>query len=476
MAIAALDIRETGSTRLASSRTMVANLVGLVVTLATHAWLARTLAAEAYGQFAIAMSLATVLSAIARLGWDAAVQRFVPAYQAVGNRSRLGGFLQTGTRRVWFCSTALASCLIATGALGLLPPRVAEVSLPLAALIVVQAWLLWSAACARALGRAPLAQTALEIVRPLTLLAGCGAALWLSVDASLTARDVLAIYAGATLFSGALVSFVCRRALRGGGDAPSFDELPLWRRTARPLAVGSILELAYDQADVLLVGGLLGDRVAGGYALAARLAKLPLAATTAISMTSVPRLSASIAQGNRESSRHTARQAARGMFLAASLAALIVLAGGPWALAWLGAGYAAAIGPLAILLVGRCAAAAYGPAMQALPLVGHARRVPLYLAIGLAIQAIFSLIAIPWGGAIGAAIVRCAAAITCGRLAHSVFLGALCELLAEPASPGRDDNARLGKRRSGPSTRANLVRPLRHTPVAAQPIGSRTIR
>ena len=74
--------------------------------------------------------------------------------------------------------------------------------------------------------------------------------------------------------------------------------------------------------------------------------------------------------------------------------------------------------PLAVLLVGRSVAAAYGPALQALPLVGQARRVPIYLAIGLAIQAVAGAILIPLGGASTAAIVRSAAVIVSVQLAR----------------------------------------------------------
>ena len=74
--------------------------------------------------------------------------------------------------------------------------------------------------------------------------------------------------------------------------------------------------------------------------------------------------------------------------------------------------------PLAVMLVGRTVAAAYGPALQALPLVGQARRVPIYLAIGLAIQAVAGVILIPLGGAAAAAVLRSAAAVVSAQLAR----------------------------------------------------------
>ena len=403
--------------RAEASWVLVANLLGLGVTLAAHAWLARTLAVDGYGQFALALSVATVLSALARLGWDSAAQRFVPKYLELGDRARLAGFLQAGRRRVLGAGTAISICLLSAGAFDLLPIGMARCSSALAALVPLQAWLLWQAGCARAAGRVALAQTAVEIVRPLGMAVGC-LVFMACVARPLSAADTLAIYAAATLAIGLVLAYASRRNSKSTHDRANYDELPQWLATARPLVVASMLELAFDQADVLLVGGLLGAPAAGSYALAARLAKLPIAVTTAITMTAVPRMAASQAAGRLHEFRAIGRRASVAMFAATLVAALLVFVSAPFGLRWLGSGFSAAMVPLAVLLVGRSVAAAYGPALQALPLVGQARRVPIYLAIGLAIQAVAGAILIPLGGASTAAIVRSAAVIVSVQLAR----------------------------------------------------------
>ena len=400
-----------------TSWVFVANLLGLGITLAAHAWLARTLAIDGYGQFALALSVATVLSALARLGWDTAAQRFVPKYLELGDEARLAGFLHAGRRRVLSAGVVMSICLLAAGSFDLLPNGMARCSITLAALVPLQAWLLWQAGCVRAAGRVALAQMAVEVVRPLGLVGGC---LLLVVCARrpLSAANTLAVYGAASLLSGLVLAYASR-GHRQHTFEPNFDELPQWQATARPLVVANMLELAYDQADVLLVGGLLGAPAAGSYALAARLAKLPIVVTTAITMTAVPRLAAVQAAGRLHEFRAIARRASVAMFAAASVAAVLVLVGAPFGLRWLGRGFAAALGPLAVLLVGRCVAAVFGPAMQALPLVGQARRVPIYLAIGLATQAIAGAILIPLGGALAAACVRSAAGVVSMQLARA---------------------------------------------------------
>lgn len=408
--------------RAESTRVLIANLLGLCVTLAAHAWLARMLAVDGYGQFALALSVTTVLSALARLGWDSAAQRFVPKYAELADEARLAGFLHAGRARVLGAGAAMAIGLLAAGYFALLP--LGRCNGVLAALVPLQAWLLWQAACVRATGRVALAQTAVEVVRPLGLAGGC-LVFVAYVARPLSAADVLAIYAGATFFSGLVLIHASRGQYHRARVPMNFDELPEWHATARPLVVASMLELAYDQADVLLVGGLLGAPAAGSYALAARLAKLPIVVTTAITMTAVPRMAAAQAAARLHEFHAIARRASVAMFAAASVAALLVTAGAPIGLGWLGRGFAAALTPLAVLLVGRAVAAAFGPALQALPLVGQARRVPTYLAIGLAIQATAGVIFIPLGGALAAALVRSAAAIVSVQLARTTVRRAL---------------------------------------------------
>lgn len=404
--------------RAEASWVLVANLLGLGVTLAAHALLARTLAVDGYGQFALALSVATVLSALARSGWDTAAQRFVPKYLELVDGARLAGFLQIGRRRVLGAGAAISICLLSAGAFDLLPIGMARCSSALAALVPLQAWLLWQASCMRAAGRVALAQTAVEVVRPLGLAGGC-LVFVNCVARPLSAAETLALYAAATLVSGILLVYASRAHCTNALVEPNFDELPQWKGTARPLVVASMLEMVYDQADVLLVGGLLGAPAAGSYALAARLAKLPIVVTTAITMTAVPRMAAALAAGREREFRAIARGASIAMFAAAAVAALIVMAGAPFGLRWLGSGFAAAMVPLAVLLAGRTVAAAYGPALQALPFVGQARRVPIYLAIGLAIQAVAGAILIPLGGAAAAAVLRSAVAVLSGQLARA---------------------------------------------------------
>ena len=408
----------SGSLRGAAARTLVANLAGLAVTLVAHAWLARTLGADGYGQLALAIALATVASAVARFGWDGAALRFLPAYLAHGDAGRLSGFLCAAQARVLLLAMALATCLVLLGAVGLLPSLLVDNYLAVAVLVVAQTWLLWQAACTRASGTAADAQLVVEVARPALVVIGC-VALAAGSGVALSATRVLGLYAAATMASGLTLALVNRQRLVCVRGPRNLDELALWQQTARPLAAASILELLYDQADVLLVGGMLGSQAAGGYALAARLAKLPLAATSAVSMSAVPRLAAAHARGEWREFTTVSRKASIGMLGGAVCASVAVLAGAPVGLRWLGGDYAAAAWPLLVLLLGRSAAAAFGPALATLSVVGQARRVPVYLGIGLAIQASLGAIALMSFGTIGGAASRSVAAIAGAFLAHA---------------------------------------------------------
>ncbi|MBX9791100.1 MAG: oligosaccharide flippase family protein [Pirellulales bacterium] len=410
----------SGSLRGAAARTLVANLAGLAVTLVAHAWLARTLGTDAYGQFALAIALATVVSAVARFGWDGAAYRFVPGYLTQGDGGRLTGFLVAARARVRLLATALATCLMLLGTLGLLPGLRVGNYLAVAVLVVAQTGLLWQAACTRASGAAAISQLVVEVVRPLLLVVCCVALVnWSGV--SLSATRVLVLYAAATVASGLALTLVNRQLFVYVRGPRNSDELALWQRTARPLAAASILELLYDQADVLLVGGMLGSQAAGSYALAARLAKLPLAATSAVSMSAVPRLSAAQAQGDWRVFTTVSRKASTGMLAGAVCASIAVLVGAPVGLRWLGGDYADATWPLLVLLLGRCTAAAYGPAMQTLSVVGQARGVPVYLGIGLAIQVSLGAISLMSFGTVGGAASRSMATIACAFLANATL-------------------------------------------------------
>jgi O-antigen/teichoic acid export membrane protein len=181
-----------------------------------------------------------------------------------------------------------------------------------------------------------------------------------------------------------------------------------WVRTGIPLMVSSVVTYIVNQADILIVGGLLGFRDAGYYAAAQRTATVVGFILFASNAVVAPALSRMFAAGDIQGMRRMVTQVTRWTFVAAVLSGVVVAGIAPFLLDWFGEGFQQAAGVLILLVGARIVSAAAGPVGYILGLTGHERiAARLQTIIGLGGVAAMAILAMRYGlmgAAIGSAL------------------------------------------------------------------------
>lgn len=107
-----MDQRDVGAAARAGGIVFGGKLFAWGARFALAILLARLLGVDGYGLYAIALSVATVASAIAVFGLDAAMIRYVAVFAARGDAARLGGAVQVGFAIPMALSVVVALALV----------------------------------------------------------------------------------------------------------------------------------------------------------------------------------------------------------------------------------------------------------------------------------------------------------------------------------------------------------------------------
>lgn len=375
---------------------------GLALGYGTQVLLARWLGESAFGVYSLVVGWATVLGLVAALGWPDTLIRFLP----VSDRRH-----RTGLLRLSLASAAVAG-LIATG-VGLLVHPSTE---PLKSAFSVGLWVIpviavghLLTARARTLGRPVIALAPNSIVRPVgTLLAVGAASLVLALNGTVAVTAfVIAISVG-----------VLWQALSEPMDLrlPEFD-VKRWIRVATPIWVFSVLSLATERADLLIVAAYLPIEDVAAYGAAAATATVVLLFLIAAEVLAGPRFAAA---RDRVELQGLVRETTRlGFFPAVMLVILYVLFGRQ-ILSLFGQSFQRVYGVLLILSIGRLISAAFGSVVLVLNTTGH--QDDNLKAFGLVAPAgvLASLLLVPRFGLIGAALVTSGTMVTWNVWLHLV--------------------------------------------------------
>jgi O-antigen/teichoic acid export membrane protein len=176
-----------------------------------------------------------------------------------------------------------------------------------------------------------------------------------------------------------------------------------WRFTG-PRAVASVLQLALQRLDILLVAALAGPAPAAVYAVAGRFVVLGQLANQAICHSAQPRLAERLGVGDRAGAGELYRSATAWLVLTTWPLYLLVIGYAPVYLGVFGDGYRTGAQVAVVLAAAMLLATGCGMVDTLLAMAGRTRWNLLDVGIALAAMVAVDLVLIPRLGALGAAI------------------------------------------------------------------------
>lgn len=403
------------------------SVVSLLIKVATagltyvmYVALARAMGATEYGYFAFGLSVATVLSIAASIGQQTAILRYWPEAVVAGDEPRAQRALRAGGALVVLAGIAIALALVGFALLA--SPFVPVAHLVAAAALVLPLALAeYFSSALRAQGSVWTALVPRDIVwRAAVPAAVIGlAALGLRLDG----------WQALLLSAMVLVLALAVQAAWAGRRAylllPRLDGLgAYWRdhgRASRWFLIGTLIDAAALNVDVILVGLFVAPESAGVYFNAFRTAGLLTLFMFAITLVVAPMVARHYHAGEmRKAQAVTALCAWAGFAFS-----LVVFVGfalfGRDILSLFGAGYAEE-GYLILMLlsVGLLVDAATGPSRIVLMMTGHERAyVTLFGGIMVA-GMVLQVLLIPVFGMVGAAVINMSARIA-AQLAIAIW-------------------------------------------------------
>ncbi len=337
--------------------------------------LARWLAPQAYGVFAIVLSLVVPLSIVCAMGLPTAGLRFLGQYQAQGRFDLAKGltiFSRTIILRVAILAMLLliVSVWVLYGAGRISDPVAYSLGFLLLPLYTMMGF---QSSLARAHGGIFTALAPRDVLwRALLIPIGYVASWQAYADQQAL---VLFIAASATL---AGLGLIQKQRVAAITPAPiqtadtAFDR-PAWRKAALPMWVSASAVALAGNVDVLAVGAFLSEADAGRYFLVQRTAALASFVLVSINLIIGPEVAKLYYAGERGKLDRLLGAASVLALLPSLVALAVFVAAGRWLLGFAGPQASALYAELMVLGVGQCINAATGSVGVVLNMIGAER-------------------------------------------------------------------------------------------------------
>ena len=376
---------------------------GAGIAFAMQLCLARWLGATAYGTYTYVIAWSGLLAIAAGIGFPTLVLRLLPDYSIREDWGRVRGMLATS-----LVGTVLIGALIALLGITLvlslgwqskasvLDSVMGFVMVPLLALVALQQEMF------RSFRRLGLAYAPSLLLRPSLVI--LGAACVLAFGHQLDSSMALALTATATVSVIGLQGWRFRRMLGPiVSSARPVYERRIWIKAALPLLLVSGFIVILQQADIVMVGAILGDRAAGLYGAAAKTASLVGLILIAVNAIGAPMLSALFAQDRHKDLQQLASAIAAWAFWPSCLLSIILATCAPLVLTTFGPAFASAEWQLRVLLVGQIVNAAAGSVGWLMLLSGRQKVAAWVYGWVALIHVVLLAVVIPVFGTVGAA-------------------------------------------------------------------------
>ena len=374
--------------------------LGAALTFALHVVLARLMAVNDYGHFALVWSWALALGSFASLGFNDLTMRLLPRYGVRSREKAAAEFVMIGFR--FTALVAVVACAIAAASTWLfrLEPPMALIIASVCLALPLLAMEFFLGSVARAMGWMKLGIGTAFILRPaLIMLAALGLVLG---GIELTGSIASLLLAFGLAASTAVMFFVTRKRLKLPIARRGLRHGARWLRSALPMWLAGALDDMLAYADVVLVGLLLTPADAAIYFAASRVLT-PAALVQYAFFYVTPRLfSQSIAvRDSKELSRRYWRATLQAG-AATTAAVLLVLLAAPLLLWLFGEAYGDAWHLLPLLAVSQIARAISGQAQELLVLAGRSSLLSWVNGLTLALLAMAMAVLVPVHGNLGA--------------------------------------------------------------------------
>ncbi len=395
---------------------LLKSLVSLLIKVATAGLtylmfvaLSRSMGEVAYGQFAFGFALATMLAIGAAMGQQTAILRYWPEEQVANAPQKALNALKSGWALVLLAGAGLSAVLalvaLLLGLIGSDPGAFLHL-FGAALLILPMAAAEYGSSVLRAQGSVWSALLPRDILWRILVP---GIVWWLYLQgADLSGFAALALSAVLLTFALALQFFVGKR--QGYANGIGFGGLgSYWSergKASRWFLIGTVVDSAALNVDVVLVGLMVAAESAGVYFNAFRTAGLMTLFMFAITLVIAPMVSRHYhAKEMRRAQAVTSFCAWAGFIFSVGIFIAFMFYG-DLILSLFGASYAQGHIILIILSAGLLADAATGPTRIVMMMTGHERDYVRIFGTIMGIGFILQLVAIPLFGLLGAAIVN----------------------------------------------------------------------
>jgi O-antigen/teichoic acid export membrane protein len=378
-------------------------IAGKLLAMAAVLIMTRALTQDDYGTFAYARSWVLVLGPLATFGLGYTAYRFLPQYMVAGNLAEANGFLVTALIVSTAVSLAVAGgqALLYAGGLDLFPPGYGAAMTAMIWAVPATALMQVLRFTAQAAGRIGAAFAPYFVVVPGLQ---CLALLGLILAGELTLTTAIAAFLVANLVALALAGGFTMGAWSKlmGFRRPSF-RVGEWVGVSLPITISSIATLINQQADLIMVGSMLEAKDAALYSIGMSLSWLVSMIGLSVSAVFVPRISASMAGGERGHIIGLLRRAALIFFFPAVGMVAVFVVAGPLFLTIFGPAYAGAYGVLCLLSLSELTVAASEPSGHMMNISGHHKANTLIVVVGAVANVALNLVLTPRYGISGAA-------------------------------------------------------------------------
>ncbi|MEO4043163.1 lipopolysaccharide biosynthesis protein [Hoeflea sp. CAU 1731] len=380
--------------------------------------LARIMGQFEYGVYVFVWVFVLILGNLACFGYQTALIRFIPQYNAENRIAELRGIIATA--QLFAAGSAGLIGVAGMVCLYLLGDRVdhyyvAPLFLGAFALPLITLGDILDGA-ARANNWPVNALSPTFIIRPILILLFVAIAVLVGFSASAVTAITAALAAAAATTVGQFL--VLGRRLRNRfGKGEKKVHFGHWLRVALPIFLVEGFYYLLTNSDVIMVGLFLEPERVATYYAAAKCMALVHFAYFAVKAGTGPRFAELVAVKDRPALAAFASNAARWTFWPSLAIGLAVLATGPWLLALFGPDFADGYPVMVVLLAGILAKAAIGPAEALLIMAGRERICAAVYAVAFTINVGANLVLIPILGIVGAA-----AATAFAMIAETVLL------------------------------------------------------
>jgi O-antigen/teichoic acid export membrane protein len=382
------------------------NCIGTALGVGCHVGLTRTLGVDGYGIYTYALAWANGLALVALLGTDGAAVRFVAGYFGTRKHGILRAFVRYAHFQVSVSSLAVGS--LVAGLLFIFRAHIPAAKLvPFwigCALVPANALVLLGTSILQGLQKVVLVTVAQGAVRPAGFIIVL-VAVWASRGGRLNATWGLSMN---LLFSVALYLWCLRlagRTLRPACAAKVDNcERAEWRSTSRSLFGITMAQFLLGQADVLILGAMLGTTESGIYSVASRLAAFVTFGINAINSVLAPAIAELHAKGDYAGMRAMLKTAAWCVLAYSVPVMLLLVVAGRYLLGIFGPSFQSAYWCLLVLGLGQLVVCLCGSVGFLLTMTGNHAIALKVIGSSAAGSVVLILLLTPALGSIGAAL------------------------------------------------------------------------